>query len=219
MKNETIGDRIRARRKELKLSQVKLAFLVGVSNVAISQWERDETEPTGDNLLSLSSALKCQPQFIIRGNTVSSNNVQYQSIEPRRPRGEYPLISWVSASIWCETIESYHLDGIDRWYETALDCSEGSFWLEVKGDSMTAPSGLSIPEGTVILVDPEIEPINGKLVVAKLENENETTFKKYVVDAGNKYLKPLNPQYNLIPINGNCRIIGVVIDAKIANLP
>lgn len=42
---------------------------------------------------------------------------------------------------------------------------------------MTAPAGLSIPEGMIILVDPEVEPRNGKLVVAKLEGENEATFK------------------------------------------
>ncbi|MEH2755235.1 LexA family transcriptional repressor, partial [Klebsiella pneumoniae] len=34
-----------------------------------------------------------------------------------------------------------------------------------------------------------------------------------------RFLKPLNPQYPIIPINGNCRIIGVVVDAKITNLP
>ncbi|MDA6574825.1 LexA family transcriptional repressor, partial [Escherichia coli] len=27
------------------------------------------------------------------------------------------------------------------------------------------------------------------------------------------------PQYPMIEINGNCKIIGVVVDAKIANLP
>jgi SOS-response transcriptional repressor LexA len=29
----------------------------------------------------------------------------------------------------------------------------------------------------VILVDPEVEPRNGKLVVAKLDQDNEATFK------------------------------------------
>nr|MBF4396130.1 LexA family transcriptional repressor [Vibrio anguillarum] len=56
---------------------------------------------------------------------------------------------------------------------------------------------------------------NGNLVVAKLDNVNEATFKKLVVDSGQKYLKPLNPNYPLLPINGNCKIIGVVVDAKI----
>ncbi|EBM5549197.1 LexA family transcriptional repressor, partial [Salmonella enterica] len=52
-----------------------------------------------------------------------------------------------------------------------------------------------------------------------LEGENEATFKKLVMDAGRKFLKPLNPQYPMIEINGNCKIIGVVVDAKLANLP
>ncbi|MBF4390949.1 LexA family protein, partial [Vibrio anguillarum] len=93
--------------------------------------------------------------------------------------------------------------------------SGGSFWLTVEGDSMTSPVGISIPSGARILVDPSIQPANGNLVVAKLDNVNEATFKKLVVDSGQKYLKPLNPNYPLLPINGNCKIIGVVVDAKI----
>ncbi|TYN14394.1 LexA family transcriptional repressor, partial [Salmonella enterica subsp. enterica serovar Typhimurium] len=53
----------------------------------------------------------------------------------------------------------------------------------------------------------------------KLEDENEATFKKLVMDTGRRFLKPLNPQYPMIEISGNCKIIGVVVDAKLANLP
>nr|WP_318382705.1 LexA family transcriptional regulator [uncultured Enterobacter sp.] len=135
------------------------------------------------------------------------------------PKGSYPVISWVSAGEWMEAVEPYHRRAVERWYETTVDCSEDSFWLDVKGDSMTSPGGLSIPEGAAILVDPEVEPRNGKLVVAKLEKDNEATFKKLVIDAGRRFLKPLNPQYPMIEINGNCKIIGVVVDAKILNIP
>ncbi|WP_227539598.1 LexA family protein, partial [Klebsiella pneumoniae] len=134
-------------------------------------------------------------------------------------KGSYPVISWVSAGDWMEAVEPYHRRAIDRWYDTTVECSEDSFWLDVRGDSMTSPAGLSIPEGMAILVDPQVEAINGKLVVAKLDGDNEATFKKLVIDAGQRFLKPLNPQYPIIPINGNCRIIGVVVDAKITNLP
>ncbi|EAQ4353169.1 LexA family transcriptional repressor, partial [Salmonella enterica] len=148
---------------------------------------------------------------------LSQTNVAYHS--RHEPRGSYPLISWVSAGQWMEAVEPYHKRAIENWHDTTVDCSEDSFWLDVQGDSMTAPAGLSIPEGMIILVDPEVEPRNGKLVVAKLEGENEATFKKLVMDAGRKFLKPLNPQYPMIEINGNCKIIGVVVDAKLANLP
>ncbi|OVZ76913.1 hypothetical protein CBW55_03995 [Yersinia intermedia] len=47
-----------------------------------------------------------------------------------------------------------------------------------------------------------------------LTDDNEATFKKLIVDAGVKYLKPLNPSYRLIELNGNCKILGVVVDAR-----
>lgn len=216
MKTQLMGERIRARRKELKIRQAALGKMVGVSNVAISQWERSETEPNGENLLALANALKCSPDYLMKGEG-SLSNIAYHSRHD--PRGSFPLISWVRAGCWMEAVEQYHKRAIDNWYDTTVDCSEDSFWLYVKGDSMTAPAGLSIPEGMIILVDPEVEPRNGKLVVAKLEGENEATFKKLVIDAGRKFLKPLNPQYPMIEINGNCKIIGVVVDAKLANLP
>ncbi|PQQ22998.1 LexA family protein [Photorhabdus hindustanensis] len=212
----TIGERIRLRRKELKLTQRELGKRIGVSNAAISQWEKEDTEPKGDNLLALSSALGYSATYILNGEDDGSN---VSFLKLNKTRGEYPLISWVCAGNWSEAVEPYHRKAVDDWYETTVNCSNESFWLEVKGDSMTSTSGLSIPEGMMILVDPEVAPVNGKLVVAKLESENEATFKQYVVDAGHHYLKPLNPQYRMIQINGNCKIIGVVVDARIAKLP
>ena len=81
---------------------------------------------------------------------------------------------------------------------------------------MTAPAGVrpSIPEGTLVVVDTGLEATPGKLVVAQLDESNEATFKKYIIESGQKYLKPLNPAYPLIPINGNCRILGVAVEAK-----
>lgn len=48
-----------------------------------------------------------------------------------------------------------------------------------------------------------------------LSDTNEATFKKLVIDAGRKYLKPLNPNYRTIEINGNCEIVGVVRQIKL----
>ncbi len=133
--------------------------------------------------------------------------------QPSRMKG-YPLISWVQAGAWSEALEPYSLNDIDEWPESSAHVMGPAFWLKVQGDSMTSPVGLSIPEGMMIFVDTGREAENGDLVVAKLEG-SEATFKKLIIDAGQKYLKPLNPIYPMIPINGNCRIIGVVIEARI----
>lgn len=212
-----IHERIRQRRRELGLTQQALADKAGVNRVTVTGWEKGDYQPNGVNLQELAEALETDARWLTDGVENTETNVRFSKFNS--PHGEYPLISWVSAGNWCEALEPYHRKSIDKWYETTVHCSAESFWLEVKGDSMTAPSGLSIPEGMVILVDPAVEPISGKLVVAKIDTDNEATFKQYIVDAGNHYLKPLNPQYRMTAINGNCRIIGVVVDAKIARLP
>ncbi|HHL7211537.1 TPA: LexA family protein, partial [Enterobacter hormaechei subsp. xiangfangensis] len=51
-------------------------------------------------------------------------------------------------------------------------------------------------------------------VIAKLSDSNEATFKKLVIDGAQKYLKGLNPQWPLVAVNGNCRIIGVAVETK-----
>jgi transcriptional regulator with XRE-family HTH domain len=68
MTPQTIGERIRARRKELKLTQKSLAKALKLSDVSISQWERDDSEPTGKNLFALTKVLKCSPTWILFGD-------------------------------------------------------------------------------------------------------------------------------------------------------
>lgn len=83
---------------------------------------------------------------------------------------------------------------------------------------MTCYGNPSFPEGSRILIRPEAEIISGKYYVVRLLDSGEQTFKQYVEDAGHKYLRPLNPSYRTIEINGNCHFIGRVVDAKMTGL-
>lgn len=75
---DTIGTRIKKRRKELKLTQDRLAKAVDVSSVSVSQWESDITKPSSENLYKLSIALNCDiPWLLVNDdkNFYNSNNV------------------------------------------------------------------------------------------------------------------------------------------------
>ena len=64
---KTLGEEIRNRRKELKLRQEDVAKAIGVNRVAISQWERDETQPNGIHLIRLERELGISVSLIIDG--------------------------------------------------------------------------------------------------------------------------------------------------------
>lgn len=53
----SLGENIRTLRQQAHLSQEKLAELVGVSRQAVTKWEKDQSEPSCDNLMRLAEAL------------------------------------------------------------------------------------------------------------------------------------------------------------------
>jgi len=200
---ETVGQRLKSLRKMTKTSQKELGKFCGVSDVAVGYWEKDVNVPNGESLSKLAKFFNTSIEYVLYGTEFEDKLITRM----RR----IPVISWVQAGAFTESKSPETFADIERWVETSLRVSGNSFALEVKGDSMTNPNGLpTIPQGATVIVDPEAEPVNGKIVVARIDGTNEATVKKLVIDGPMKFLVPLNPRYPNMPINGNCTIIGVV---------
>lgn len=199
MKKEKLSQRIRQLRIKLGYSQEQLAKAVGVSDVTISKWEGGR-DPNSKHIPMLAKALRCSEIELLHG---------IANVEPGPDiSGHVPLISWVAAGAWSEMeVREYANYPMQP---TTAKVGPRAFALRVTGDSMTSMVGISIPDGSTVIVDPDIAPEHGKIVVARMDDSASATMKKLVIDGGQKYLKPLNPAYPVMPINGNCTIIGVV---------
>ncbi|EMG7879170.1 helix-turn-helix domain-containing protein [Enterobacter hormaechei] len=203
--------------KSQGINQEQLAEHLGITKGAVSHWLNARREPSLSEIAKILQFLGKKNFSVGAGGMIIDDtlkgDVEYAG--PYNPGNKYPVISSVQAGSWCEAVEPYTLKDIDLWLESNAHIQGDAFWLLVEGESMTAPTGLSIPEGTYVLFDTGRDAVNGSLVIAKLSESNEATFKKLVIDGGQKYLKGLNPQWPLVPINGNCRIIGVAIETKL----
>lgn len=208
---KTLGSRIAHYRDIAGLSQAALAKACGwKSQSRIGNYEKDAREPNLDDIAKIAEKLGVDPALLMLPEESPSNIAK---IAQPAQSYRYPVISWVSAGSWAEAIEPYPAGISDRYEFSEYNSKGPAFWLEVKGDSMTSPVGTSIAQGSLILVDTEVEATPGKLVVAKLPDSNEATFKKLVSDGGTLYLKPLNPAYRTEVFDENCRIVGVVVQA------
>ncbi|EAO0751843.1 helix-turn-helix domain-containing protein [Salmonella enterica] len=210
---ENMSDRIRQRRKELKLTQQALAELAGVNRVTVTGWESNEYQPNGINIIALCEALGCSPAWLVSGVDTPEVTLPPQTRTPLNAK-KIPLISWVQAGTWTTTDSGVNREDVEKWIYTTATVSDKAFALKVRGDSMTNPNGFpSIPEGSIIVVEPVInglDSINGKVVVAYLDGGTEATLKKFIDDWPNKYLVPLNPNYKVIECNEGCSIVGQV---------
>lgn len=221
------GERLKYARNRKGWSQGKLAEESGVGQGSISKIERGDQDRSSFDI-TLAKALEINPEWLANGTgsmEISSTHATMVNEEPTlyintEPGpdiiGRVPLISWVQAGAWAEVIDN-HLPGqADEWRLTTAKVSKNSFALRVKGDSMTNPHGSpSVPDGYIIIVDPNKQAENGDLVVARLDDSMEVTFKKLVFDGSKRYLKPLNPAYPVIEINGNCTICGKVVKVEL----
>jgi len=208
----SVGKRIHARRKQLKLSQRALGALVGVSATSLTYWERDEIEPKNKNMAALARALDCAPDYLLFGATFGGD-VSFVTINAR-----VPLIGWDKLSTYIEG-EIMEKDGeAEDWIYCPVQCAKSTFALRVKGDHMESPypGKKSYLDGQIIFVDPTAEVKNGSRVISRRLDSTEATFKEYFEDDGKKYLKPINPQYPTVEINNETIIIGVVIGSFVA---
>ena len=201
----SIGNRIKERRKELKLTQVKLSEMIGIAQQSLQKIENGTTK-NPRNIQALANALECPPEFLQFGigdrKDINSNVSPGPTI-----KATAPLISWVQAGAWSEISEIKAYDA--ERYMCPVNCSDLTFVLKVQGVSMEP----KFHEGDLIFVDPEAECIHGSYVVARLDDDNQATFKQLIIEGGHKFLKAANPNWpeQLIPINGNCTLVGKVI--------
>ncbi|MBQ8238391.1 MAG: helix-turn-helix transcriptional regulator [Oscillospiraceae bacterium] len=79
----TLGDRIKECRLKAKLSQEKVAELVGVSRQAVTKWESGLSAPNTDNLFKLAEVLGTTVDFLItaENDTRSVAEQVYQMIK------------------------------------------------------------------------------------------------------------------------------------------
>ncbi|UXY09013.1 helix-turn-helix domain-containing protein [Kosakonia sp. ML.JS2a] len=203
--------------KSQGINQEQLAEHLGVTKGAVSHWLNERREPSLSEISKILSFLGKKNFSVGAGGLILDENLKgdVAYVSPYSPGKRYPVLSSVQAGSWSEAMEPYTLKEIDLWLESNAHIQGDAFWLLVEGESMTSPAGLSVPEGTYVLFDTGREAVNGSLVVAKLSDSNEATFKKLVIDGSLRYLKGLNPQWPLVPINGNCRIIGVAVETKL----
>lgn len=73
---DSIGNRIRERRKELKLTQTDMHRECGISSGALSQIENGSRVPSAIAFYSISQALNCSMEYLMTGVSPETKNTE-----------------------------------------------------------------------------------------------------------------------------------------------
>ncbi|HEX4328172.1 MAG TPA: LexA family transcriptional regulator [Burkholderiales bacterium] len=206
-----LGSRVKQRRTELGLSQAELSALLkhGISQVGISNLESRDSASSRFSA-ELAVALQVNRNWLEKGRGPKGVDANVEA-GPAVQEGRVPLISWVRAGDWTPAADPYSPGDAGEWLDSPVRASRDIYALRVRGDSMYNPSGpKSYPDGCIIFIDPNRRsPHNGERIIAKIDGNDEVTFKVYTEDAGRVFLKPLNQQFP--PIFEKFKVLGTVI--------
>jgi SOS-response transcriptional repressor LexA len=207
-------------------NQSELARFAGVTPQAVQQWMSGKTAPRGRNLAKVAEFLRVTRAHLQYGERIIGPYAPKIGGAPPQVRetlhngppvrGRVPLISWVQAGDFQSAVDNLHPGDADEWAETTVPIQRHTYALRVNGDSMTSTTGEpSFPHGCVIIIEPDaidaVERMVGRFVIVKrTDHGGEATFKQLVKDAGRFYLKPLNPQYQMMELEADDVFCGVV---------
>lgn len=209
-----LHERIQLKLEEKNLKQADIARATGKSTAAVTKWLRGENIPKADSLKHIARLLGVSDVWLLTGKDVAprlDNNVdlsQKISLEGR----PIPVISWVAAGLF-DSIETVLRDTrVDEYLPPLKECGKNGYGLIVVGNSMKP----EFKPDDRIYVNPDIQTFDLKtddLVIIACSGETEATFKKLIIEGGEKYLQPLNPNWpeQIIKLTEDCRLVGKVV--------
>lgn len=227
---ETRADRIRklliARGVPQRQQRRALSQACGISYEAVRQWFTGDTSNIDvDHLTAIAKTWKANLEWLITGKGPMDESDDLNFTNARKVAHDVrriPVLNYIQAGNPKTAIDDYMAgDGMDEISidaNLAQELSMESFALVIRGNSMEP----EFKEGDVVVIDPSVKPLPGDFVVAKLDRDGETTFKKYRsrgVDANGHHmfeLVPLNEDYHTILVSSENpgHIVGTMMEKR-----
>ena len=216
-------EKLKARRKELKMTQKDIADQLGISYQAYSAWERGVKEPSKEKVNRLEQLLKVPKGYfteieIVRLYNTLSNKGKNQVVDYARDlvqkEKKQPVIS-VSENLYEYHVYEKMSAGIgasvydDRNYDTVYFNEElaHDFASWVSGDSMEP----KYQNGSVALIRETGVDYDG--AVYAVVCNNQTYIKRVYREEEGLRLVSINPRYDdiLISYDEDPRVVGIIV--------
>lgn len=157
-----------------------------------------------------------QPQVLAGGTVIKAlKKLKVKVLSAAPPVYLYPELSWLEAKHFEKLTDADFIRRKPSAYSSHETAGQG-FWLTMKGDAMSASTGLTptLPEGTKVLFDTGARIKPEQLVLALLPSSDTLTCRLLIEEGDQRYLKPLNPAYPLTQITDNILLLASALESK-----
>jgi SOS-response transcriptional repressor LexA len=210
-----VGPAIRQARKARGLTLENVATKAGTDTGNLSRWERGIQSMSLAMLDAVAEAVGISSAELFgsvfgrqMGNTKGEDGASGMSAAAIAT-WPVPLISTVQAGHWSEIRDNFQPREGEKLVYSTKSVGPHAYALRIRGDSMEP----RLTEGQIVIVDPDVSPHHGRIVVVRQDDSAEATIKQLVVEGSDQYLKPLNSRYPIMRVTQQATFCGVVVQA------
>lgn len=191
------------------ITQAKLSKLLDLSRSHVNHWFKGRSEPSNIHLQQIAQILDTTPDYLAFGESSEPLPLSSKDIKL------VPVLELAEIDDW---LEKPILTNYTRRIPVAIsevfvgdspaERCEKAFWVQVKGDAMTAPTydRNSLYEGEFVLFDRTEHVPAGSVVLAQVDNNK--IIRRFSYDGQMPVLEAFNPRYPVIYIDHKVKIIG-----------
>jgi transcriptional regulator with XRE-family HTH domain len=167
---KTLGDRVRARRKQLRLTQTQAADLVGMSQGGWSGIETGDTKDTkGTNITAIAAALKTTARWLQTGEGHPDERDDVPTMQIETPDGVEvcPVIFMLQSYQGDKPVIDRSVSmPVPRWMSDRFEFGPTTTLMHRLQDNAAAPDR---PKDTIVLIDTaQREPVDAGLYCVRL---------------------------------------------------
>lgn len=202
---KTIGDRVKYKRLELRMTQEDVANIVKVSKQTIQKYENNIiTNIPSDRIELLAKALNCSPGYLMGWEEEQINIFSFDNIRPIPEMKKVPRLGTIACG---EPILANEEHGEFDTLPIEIKCD---FTLVCKGDSMI---NARIYDGDIVAIKAQPTVENGEIAAVIIEDE--ATLKRVYQIGDTLILQAENPSFADLQYHGEelnqIRILGKAV--------
>lgn len=205
--NTAMGTKIRERRHQLGYTIKEVAERAGTSPASLTRWERGDVKTIkSQKLAKLASVLDCSPLWLMG---LEEDPLMTPNIEPIPEGKRIPILGEIACG---EPVLAE-----ENWAGEVQGPASADFCLRARGDSMI---NARIFPGDLVFIKQQPDVENGEIAAVLIDGE--ATLKRVYKYDGRVELRPENPLYEVIQIEGDAildlRIMGKAVSFYSARL-
>lgn len=199
---------LKALMAEVGISESELARRTGVGQPVVHRIASGETDnPKVATLSPIANFFAISISQLIGDEPLPENRLAGTYNPGVHGWRQLPLLEWEQLLEWPNLKEQ---PKPTQSISTDLDLGEHACALVVKDNTMEP----RFPEGTVIILDPAIQPENRDFAVVHIDGHKLPTFKQMLIDGNVAYLKPLNLDFKPFALDKNYHVLGTVVQSR-----